>query len=355
MAFEHFWNAYAVKRKDLVVVICGSSASYMIQNIIRNKGGLHNRISQKIRLLPFTLNETEQFLKSRHINFSHYDILQLYMSLGGIPHYLEKIKKGESVVQVIDRLCFSKDGFLREEYDNLFTSLFEKAETHQAIVEALSKVRKGITRNKLLAITGLPTGGTFSKITDELIESGFITQYLPFKGNAKQSLYRLSDEYSMFYLKFMQGAKSLGKGTWLRLFNSRNYVAWSGFSFETICLKHIQQIKSALRVAAVYSENSSWISRNENEGTQIDLLIDRDDNVINICEMKFSKDIFIIDKAYSLALKNKMSVFRKETQTNKNIHLTFVTTYGVKDNSYALEIVQNAIAIDQLFANNSDL
>ncbi len=348
-AFENFWNNYASKKTDLVVVICGSATSYMIQKIVKNKGGLHNRITQHIRLLPFSLNETELFLKSKKIQYSRYDILQLYMAVGGVPYYLEKLKKGESVAQALDSLCFAKDGILTYEFNHVFASLFENHERHVVIVKALSAVRKGMTRNALSEKSKIPTGGTFTNTIQELVESGFVTQYLPFGKKNKESLYRLSDEYSMFYLKFINNSRASGAGTWNKLFNSRSYVSWSGFSFETVCLKHVEQIKKGLGITAIYSENASWTEKNSDNGAQIDLLIDRDDNIINLCEMKFSNHAFTITKKYAEEIKNKVNTFKSVTKSKKNVFVTMITTYGVKENSYSLEIVQNNLKMDCLF------
>ncbi|AYD47792.1 AAA family ATPase [Arachidicoccus soli] len=347
IAFENFWNRYCTKRNDLIVVICGSAASYMIQKIIRNKGGLHNRISRQIRLLPFNLNETAQFLKSRGISYTHYDITQVYMAMGGIPHYLEKLQKGLSVAQNIDKLCFEKDGILRNEFDLLYASLFDDSEKHLALIKVLAASNKGIIRQELIEKSGIPSGGDFSIKLEELMESGFVSEY-PYYGKKKKlTLYRLSDEYSKFYLKFIQNNRNSGPGTWQRLHKSPSYISWAGFSFETLCLKHISQIKKALRIDAIYSTNSSWF----NENAQVDLLIDRDDNIMNLCEMKFYNASFAIDKNYYLNLKNKIAALQQEANTHKNIFLTMVTTFGVTDNAYNRELVQNTIELDSLFSD----
>ena len=345
MAFENFWNHFASKRDDLIVVICGSAASYMVRNIIKNRGGLHNRITKKIRLLPFNLNETELFLKSKGIKYTHYDILQLYMAIGGIPHYLESIKKGDSIAQNIDRICFDKDGILNDEFNQLFSSLFRDSNKHMAIITALATIKKGITRRELSKKSKIQSGGDFTLKLEELIESGFISEYAYYQNKRKLSLYRLSDEYSMFYIKFIRNNKAGESGTWKKLFTSQSYKSWSGFSFETLCLKHIQQIKKGLRIDAIYSTNSSWFNNN----AQIDLLIDRDDNIINICEMKFHNSQFTIDKKYYNNLKNKISEFQQETKTRKNVFLTLLTTYGIKNNQYSTEIVENELTMESLF------
>ncbi|MCB0736472.1 MAG: AAA family ATPase [Bacteroidetes bacterium] len=347
MGFENFWNSYASKRHDLVVVICGSAAAYMVKKVIRNRGGLHNRITQRIRLAPFNLHETEVFLHQKGIKLTRYDILQLYMVMGGVPHYLEKITKGESVAQIVDRLCFEDGGALKNEFQNIFESLFNQHEKHVAVIKALASKKKGLTRSQLLEISGLPSGGTFTKIVEELTESGFIGLNLPYKKKVKDALYRLTDEFSLFYLKFMQGNKQSGSGTWFTLHKSQSFAAWSGLSFESICLKHVSQLKNALGISAIYSQNASWSGNN----AQIDLLIDRADNVITVCEMKFYNQEYTMTKKYADELRAKLFEFKQNALPAKKIlFLCMVTTYGIKTNKYSLEQVQNQVKADDLFA-----
>ncbi len=347
MAFENFWNSFATKRTDLVVVVCGSSASYMIQKIIKNKGGLHNRITKKIRLLPFNLYETKKYLKYKNISYTHYDILQLYMAIGGVPQYLNEIQKGLSVAQNIDNLCFDKDGFLYNEFNEVFASLFKNSEKHLQIIKALATIRKGITRKELSIKSKVSDGGDFTLKLEELVESGFISEYTYYTNKKKNSLFRLSDEYSMFYLKFIAKNKTFGKGVWQNIATSSSFVSWSGFSFEAICLKHIDQIKKALNIQSIFSTNSAWFNKN----AQIDLMIDRADNIINLCELKFSKTPFTITSAYHKNLKNKKDQFYIDTNTRKNINITMITTFGITENKYSLELVENELNMNVLFLN----
>jgi AAA+ ATPase superfamily predicted ATPase len=347
-AFDNFWNSYVNKRKDLVVVICGSAASYMINKIIKNKGGLHNRLTEKIRVEPFNLFETAALLKKNNIKLSHYDILQLYMVMGGIPHYLQKILPGESAAQSIDRLCFDKDGFLRNEFSNVFASLFEQTDNHEKIIRILGDVRKGLTRKEILSKTKLPSGGNLSRTLNELEISGFIEQYSPV-GRVKNRLYRLVDEYSAFYLKFIEKNKTSKNGVWNKLRQQASFNSWSGFSFENICIKHVEQIKQALHIAGVHSNNYSWADKNPEHAAQIDLLIDRDDHVINLCEVKFHNTPFSIDKKYAAELLQKRNAFLMSSNSKKSIFITFISTYGLKENEYSKEIVQNSITMEGLF------
>lgn len=353
-AFEHFWNSWASTQNNLVVVICGSAASWMIRKIVHNKGGLHNRITRRIRLLPFTLNESETYLKSRRINLDRYQLLQLYMVLGGIPHYLKNIEPGESATQSIDRLCFSKDGLLVDEFKNLYESLFDHADKHISVVRALAKKPGGLTRTEIIKVCSLTSGGTTTKLLEELSESGFINAVIPFDKNVKDSIYKLADEYSRFYLKFMEGNKASGSGTWIKQSTSTSWKSWSGSAFELVCLKHSRQIKKALGISGVYTEESAWRypGGDGENGTQIDLIIDRQDFCVNVCEMKFSTTDFTIDKKYAAELRSKVNIFQTKTKTRKTIFLTMVTTFGTKANEYKLSLVQNEVKMDALFESS---
>ena len=349
-AFEYFWNSWASKQNNLVVIICGSAASWMINQVINNRGGLHNRVTRKIRLLPFNLHETEAYLQERKIKLDRYQLLQLYMVMGGIPHYLKEIKPGESSTQAIDRICFTKDGLLHGEFKNLYQSLFDEAGNHVSVIRALAKKGSGLTRYEIIEACELTSGGGTSQLLDELLESGFISRYIPFGKTAKDTVYKLSDEYSRFYLKFIEHSRSQGKGTWIKFSRETSWKSWSGNAFEGICLNHVYQIKKALGIEGVYTEVSTWRykAKKEEEGTQIDLLIDRQDHCINICEMKFSISEFSIDKKYASELENKVTIFREQTQTRKTIFLTAITSFGLKRNEYAIKLIQNEIQMDSL-------
>lgn len=350
-AFGHWWNSWASRQKTLKVVICGSAASWMIEHIIHNKGGLHNRVSASIRLLPFTLGETEQYLVSRGIKLDQYQLLQLYMVMGGIPQYLKQVKKGESAAQAIDKLCFSKDGPLKMEFTILYRSLFLNPGHHEAIVRTLAKHSKGMSRAEIIAACGFTTGGGTTRLFEELEESGFITQYIPFNRTARDIIYKLSDEYSIFYLKFIEHAKATGPGTWLKKATGRSYTSWCGFAFEAVCQKHIVQVKKALGIAGVYTECSVWRhSPNDHEkGAQVDLLIDRRDHCINLCEMKFGVAEFLIDKSYASELDSRLNIFREQSKTKKTIFPTMVTTYGTKHNIYFTGRIQAEVTMGDLF------
>ena len=345
MYFAHFWNTFCEKRHDLVVVLCGSAASYMIRKIVSNKGSLHARLSYKLQLNPFTLRETKQLLENKNINWTHYNIILLYIALGGIPHYLDKVEKGKSVVQNIQRLCFDPNGDLVNEFDEIFESLFIQSNTHIEIVRYLGKTNKGITRDELIKQTGFSGGGHFSKALDELIASGFVSSYPSLGRKKKLTLFRLTDEYSRFYLKYIEPNKNQGKHFWKTMSQQQSFISWAGFNFETICLKHIDQLKTALGIDGIHSVNSSWRA----EGAQIDLVISRSDKWINLCEMKFYDKAFTIDSNVMETIRNKINLFKSTTKTRHTVVLTMITSYGVTKNENFYEIVEDDLTMDVLF------
>lgn len=351
-AFDNFWNSWATK-KNIVVVICGSAASWMINKVIHNKGGLHNRVTQIINLHPFTLAETESFFNKKKIKLNRYQILQIYMAIGGIPLYLDKIEAGKSAAQNIDSLCFSSKGFLRDEFIKLYSSLFTNPESHVRIIRALSSKWKGLSRDQIIRQSKLSDGGRINRILDELVYSGFINAYLPFNKKKKDKLYRLTDEYSLFYLKFVEDSPR-SKNTWIKLSQSQKWRSWSGYAFESICIKHVNLIKQALGIEAVYTEYSSFLIKGtrSKQGVQIDLVIDRNDNSINICEMKFYNGKFSVTKKYASELRQKQIRFREKTKTNKQIFLSMISSFGIEHNKNSLGLIDHDLTLDALYQSS---
>ena len=352
IALEHFWNNWAARRSDIFLIGCGSAASWMVNKLILNRGGLHNRITERILLQPFTLKETEAFMQSKGVFFDRYQLLELYMAMGGIPFYLDNVLINRSVAQNIDRMFFTPGAILNIEYIALYRSLFNRYEKHVIIVEALAEKSKGLTRSELIAATKLSDGGSTSNILDELEHSGFIQRYLPFGKTKRDALYQLIDPYTLFYLTFVKDAKAKGSGAWLAQADSPKWRAWSGYAFEYICSYHIDAIKKRLGISGVYTEISTWRSQSKEIGTQgaqIDLVIDRNDRVINICEIKFSMDVFSITKSYADNLRNKLMAFRNETGTKKTLFLTLITTYGLKQNAHSQQLVNDTLDMSALF------
>lgn len=354
-ALESFWNGWATDRaeKDVILIVCASATYWMIQNIVNAKGGLHNRLTGQIFLKPFTLHECEEYLQSRKIIFNRHQILQCYMIMGGVPYYWSLLKKGKSLPQNIDDIFFKDGAFLLNEYENLYSALFSKPDQYIRIVEALSTVNKGITRDEICAITGIASSGDLSKKLTELENCGFIRKYVPFGYKQKNCMYQLMDNFTLFFYKFMRN-KVQNENYWKEKSNSPEVRAWSGVAFERVCLEHIPQVKKALGISGVYTEVNAWQCSKDDEkgiqGSQIDLLIVRKDQVINVCEMKYSETDYVVDAKFDRDQKRKISDLIKKTGTKYAIYSTLITTYGVIENAYSGEI-QSIITAEDLFVD----
>lgn len=349
-ALEYFWNSWASARKDILLIVCGSSASWMLNTLIHNKGGLYNRVTYRIKLEPFTLQECELFFQSRSAAYTdRYQLIQLYMVMGGIPFYLKQIDTTLSAAQNINRLCFHPQGILFDEFSVLYRSLFKNPEDHISVIEALSKKGKGLTRDELISAAKIPAGGATTRVLDDLEQSNFIRRYNAYGKKEKNSIYQLTDFYSLFYLKFIKPKETLDENHWLAGLNTPKQNAWAGYAFEQVCLAHLPQIKKGLGISGIQSSVSCWTGKTKEQGAQVDLVLDRSDRVINLFEMKFSIDAFTIDKKYGDELKKKISVFREQTQTRKAIFLTMITTFGLNRNTHAMAMVQNELTMDALF------
>ena len=347
-ALEHFWNSWASNRSDIKLIVCGSATSWMIDKLINNRGGLHNRLTHRMAIEPFNLQECEQYFEAKGFGYSQKEIAECYMIMGGIPFYLKQMQKGLSVAQNIDRLFFEIGCALDGEFDNLYRALFKFSENYIRIVEALASKGKGLTRQEIIQQTKLPNNGGLTTMLKKLESCGFIRQYEPFAKQKKDILYQLTDFYSLFYFRFIQKNRYRDEHFWTNSLGSGIHRSWSGYAFEMLCLMHIAEIKKALGISGVQSLTSSWRSNSSEEGAQIDLVIDRKDQTVNLCEMKYADRTFVIDKQYDENLRNKLASFREETKTRKSLHLTFVTTYGVKPNAYSGHI-QKEVVLEDLF------
>ena len=349
-ALGYFWNSWA-DRQNVIVVICGSAASWMIQKVVNHKGGLHNRITKRIFLKPFNLAETEDFLKSRNVFLDRYQILQIYMAMGGIPHYLTEIESGWSATQNIDQICFSPNGILNNEFSRLYPALFENSDNHIKIIRALAQKNSGLTRQEIIKKTNLSDGGGLSKVLEELVASGFISKYLPFGNKKRKLIYRLTDEYSLFYLYFIEGKVHEEEHIWQKLSQTQTWKTWAGYAYENICLKHVPQIKKQIGISGIYSESSAFYKKGTKDetGAQIDLVIDRNDHVINLFEIKFYKDEFAISQEYADRLRTKMRVFREATKTKKQLFYMMITTFGLHKNQHSIGLIVNDLTFNDLF------
>ena len=350
--FEWFWNDWASTVDDLVLIVCGSATSWMTDKLSGNKGGLFNRQSCRIYLKPFNLKETEMLLKNKGIEWSRFDITECYMILGGIPYYLNLLDKRYSCAQNVDALLFKDKGALWDEFGHLYNTLFTNSEKYIKIVEVLSRKRSGFTRKEISELAKIPSNGTLTKMLNNLVSSGFVRVTNMFGNKKRDTYYELSDYYTCFYFHFIKDNYGKDEHYWSNAIDNPARRAWSGITFEQVCKDHIEQIKTKLGISGVLSEQSTWNTKGDPDlgipGAQIDLLIDRRDRVINVCEIKYSINEYIIDKEYDLTLRNKIDSFRRVTGSKKTIQLIMITTYGLKKGKYS-GIVQKEILLDDLF------
>lgn len=347
-ALENFWNGWANMRDDIVLVACGSATSWMVDKLLHNQGGLFNRITQKIYLRPFKLSEMEQYLDEKHFGWNRYQIAQCYMILGGIPFYLTLLNPKLSLLSNIDELFFADaHAMLRTEYNELYSTLFKRPDNYLAVIRMLTERKEGFTRKEISEKTKLG-GAALSKILSDLEQCDFIFSYARY-GNAKNNaIYRIKDFYTLFYYKYVNGIDTKDSLRWTHLSSTPQVSSWQGFSFELLCLLHLDEIKKALGIDRILNDASAWRSRQPELNTQIDLVIERADHNINLCEMKFSSGMYAIDKGYEQKLRERMSIFLAETMTRCSTRITMVTTYGVLQNKHS-GIVNDEVLLDDLF------
>lgn len=348
-ALEYFWNAWAAQRSDILFIACGSATSWMVNKLIKNKGGLHNRITEQIYLRPFRLGECEEYLRQMGCEWDRYTMLQCYMTMGGVPYYMSLLNPSQSLAQNIDRLFFAKNAPMSEEFDELFNALFPQADKYVAVMKALAGTKEGMLRADIIEKTG-QSGGPLTKVLDNLERCDFIEKYARFNSAVRNTLYRISDPYTLFYFKFLEGKNTKDEHWWTNNLHSHSVEAWEGFSFESICMLHLEQIKRKLGINGISTSTSSWRTTGDEEkkGTQVDLVIDRADRVINLCEIKFSEAPYSISKDYEEKLRCRMSLFKSATGTRKSLVTTMITTYGVLRGMHS-SIVQSEVTMDALF------
>lgn len=355
-ALEHFWNGWASARRDIVLVVCGSATSWMMDKLINNHGGLYGRLTHRLFLQPLSLGETEQFLRAKGMMLSRYETAEVYMILGGIPYYLYLLDERLSVAQNIDRLLFNPNGELYNEFSILYRSLFKDSEAYVTVVECLNQRGYGMTRTEIAEAAKMKSGKTLTTILDNLESCGFIRKYVNYGCSSRKSLYQLVDFFTLFYFRFLRDSSFRNLLFWSKLQRTPRFYAWAGISFEILAMNHIDAIKRKLGISGVATCLYSWRSKGsepaeggeEQRAAQIDMVIERGDNTINLCEMKFSEGEFSISKDYERVLRNKIARFMEETKTRKSIQLTFVTSYGLQRNAYS-GIAQNEVVLDDLF------
>ena len=348
-AFEHFWNGWGARQEDLMLIVCGSATSWMKQTLVNNKGGLYNRITREIKILPFNLHETEQLLHDNGVKWSRYDIAQFYMIAGGIPQYINFVQPKQSLPQAVDAIFFADQAPLKQEFERLFGSLFNNAEEYMKVVRLVGKTHIGLTRKDILEKLKKNDGGTFSVIMKNLVMSDFLLPYTSFSENKWQERYKLIDPFCRFHLMFMEG-KNQPSDFWQQNGTSGQLNSWRGNAFEELCFNHIPQIKTALGIPQVSTTVSKWALQGSSsvKGYQIDMIIDRADNIVDLCEMKFSNGQYAIDKSYDLTLRDRLQSLSERLPKRKMPHLIFITSFCLKQNEYA-SLVQDDITLNELF------
>lgn len=344
-ALDFFWNSWASTQNDLVLIVCGSATSWIVNNILGDNGGFYNRITRQLYLKPFSLSECREYFRSNGIEMIEQQVVESYMIFGGIPYYMNLFDRRLSPASNVDSLFFDPQGQLHYEYDHLFSSLFKRPTNHIKVIETLAKKKSGMLRKQLTEASGVSDGESLTKTLSELEQCGFIRKYQNYSKKKSGYYYQIIDPFVLFAISFLRDEKVK---SWQNFIKSPGYYAWRGNAFELVCLEHIDQIKKVLGISGVETSEYSWRSKQKTGGAQIDLLIDRRDDMINICEMKFTDDEFAISKKYAEELRHKASVFIEETNPKKTVQFVLVTANGLKQNEYA-DVVQNVITGEQLF------
>jgi len=356
-ALDHFWNTRWSRLNNFLVILCGSAASWMLDKVINAKGGLHNRLTKIINLKPFNLRETKQFLQAKKMRVNDKHILDLYMIMGGIPYYLEQLKPNKSVAENINELCFSQDGLLRTEFPRLFHSLFSLSETNMRIVKIIAAHRYGISRQQIIHKTKMTSGSNLNNRLYELTAAGFIQGYTPYGYSKKEMYYRVLDEYTLFYLRWIEphlhSGHPFSENHWQIEMKTPAWQSWAGYTYEGICMKHGEQILKALKLDRIGCRMSSWrnvaAAKSTSSGAQIDLLFDRNDDAITLCEIKYSEKPYVLDKATAKSLLQKRELFIEITKTKKQIFTALITTSGLKPGLWNDEVIDSIVDLGALF------
>lgn len=347
-AFEQFWNGWGAGQHKLLLLVCGSSTTWITNQLLNNTGGLYGRLTKEIHLPPFTLSECFDYFNHKNMGYDYLDVLNCYMAVGGVPYYLSQFSKGKSVAQNIDELCFSHRGKLKDEFERLFRSLFNDSEKYMRMVRLLSENREGLNRKQIIDKMQLTSGGGVTDMLRALVAGDFVVEYIPYGSSSRDTRYKLVDLFSLFFMRFVENHPTSNVSFWNDNQLSPTLNSWRGYAFEDVCYAHQQQIKKALEIGGVQAEVQPWSSKDINEKAQIDMLIDRADHVINLCEMKYSLASYTIDKEYDAELRRKVQVFLNQTRCKKSVLLTMITTFGLKENTYSSR-VQRTLTLENLF------
>lgn len=345
----YFWNSWADRQRNIVLVACGSATSWMLDNVIHDYGGLHNRLTQILKLQPFTLAECEKYYKSHGFHLSRYEMCISYMALGGIPYYLDKLRPDQTISENIDRIFYA-DELIHLEFKDVYAGLYASKDRYVDVVKAIGSQFYGITQAEISSMVGIKTGGSLSKLLDNLEESGIIRNYPRYGKQRVEKVYQLQDFFSLFYLRFING-KQVKAGGWNSIDRSGTFNNWTGDTFELLCITHLPQIQEALRLPSV-DRHYCWRGTSpDDNGAQIDLLIESNAARTDyLCEMKFYGSLFTIDKATRDNIQNKIDAFAASKMHNKthSLQVVLVTTMGLSRGEHS-SLVNRTLTLNDLF------
>ena len=342
-ALDLFWNSWGCMQHNMLFIVCGSAASWMVKNIIRDKGGLHNRLTCHLHLAPFTLAETKAYIHSQGLRWSNGTVAECYMIMGGIPYYLHLLDRSLSLAQNIDRLFFAPNALLKDEFDTLYKSLFKKSDEYVKIISAISKRRSGYTRDEIVQATGLSNGGGLTRRLDELEQCNFIRRYTPING--RSPIYQLVDFYSFFYFMFINGQRSYDRDAWMHMQSTPRHNIWLGLSFERLCFAHVHAIQKVLGVTGVATKTYPLLTHD----AQMDMVIERADKVTSLCEMKYTNRPYALTKHDAERLRLKETEVSDLLPTQKQVLISLITKDSAKKNECYNELVSNNITLNSLF------
>lgn len=349
MELGYFWNSWADRQRNVVLVVCGSATSWMLDNVIHDYGGLHGRLTGMIKLLPFTLSECEKYYKKNGFHLSRYEMAISYMVFGGVPYYLDRMNKEKNLSENIDAFFFN-DPKIHQEFKDVYTGLYATSERYIDVVKALGGRFYGMTRKEIAEAIGIESGGTLSKILSNLYESGITREYPRYGKERVETVYQLKDFFSLFYLHYIQG-KGTDAGSWRMMQRTPSFYSWAGNTFELLCIEHLPQIKEKLRIATI-SRNYCWRGIAPNGSTpQVDLILEWDgERTDYLCEIKFSEHEFTIDKQYEKELANKIDGYlnSKQHKSTHSIQLVMITTSGATENEHYKDVNQQ-VTLNDLF------
>lgn len=342
-----FWNQWARKRKDILLIVCGSATSWMIDNVIREYEGLYGRVTETIALKPFTLAECERYWEKRGFHLSRYEVALTYMVIGGVPYYMDSFRPDRTMADNINTIYFNKDK-ARQEFKDVYAGLYSSSEVYINVIRQLGKRFYGMSRTELLEALDKKGGGNFSDVLENLIDSGIIRSYTLYGSPRKQTVYQLMDFFTLFYLRFCENTDFT---SWRSVQRSKPFYSWAGNSFELLVVEHIQQLADALRIKE-YATPFSWSGDTpDGDEAQIDLVIPATaERADYICEMKFSEGKYILKEEDADDITRHIEALKNSSihKLSHSIYVVLVTSFGVTESKHRSHL-NDIVTLDSLF------